>query len=42
MQPTVVVNVCTDNHIYGQAKSYTTNNALIRPTDQSSSVTSFI
>ena len=41
MQPPVVSNVCTDNHFYGQDKSCTTDNELIRPPDQSLSVTSF-
>ena len=44
MQPTAVARVCTDtsNHMYGQDKSPTTyNSALIRPTDQSSTVASF-
>ena len=41
MQPPVVANVCTDNHIHGQDKSCTIDNELIRPTDQSLSVTGF-
>ena len=41
MQPPVVANVSTDNHIHGQDKSCTTDNELIRPTNQSLSVTSF-
>ena len=41
MQPPVVSSVCTDNHFYGQDKSCTTDNELIRPPDQSLSVTSF-
>ena len=41
MQPSAVANVCTDNHFHGQDKSCTTDNELIRPTDQSLSVTSF-
>ena len=41
MQPPSVANVCTDNHIHSQDKSYTIDNELIRPTDQSLSVTKF-
>ena len=41
MQLPVVSNVCTDNHFHGQDKSCTTDNELIRPPDQSLSVTSF-
>ena len=41
MQPPAVANVCSDNHIHGQHESCTTENDLIRPTDQSLFVTSF-
>ena len=41
MQPPVVANVCTDNHIHSHGRSCTTDNEFIRPTDQSLSVTRF-
>ena len=41
MKPPAVVSVCSDNHIHDQDKFCTTDEELIRLTDQSLSVTSF-
>ena len=41
MQPPAVANVGTDNYIHDQDESCITDNELIKPTDQSLSVTSF-